>query len=145
MLLPFLSRTTNKRNDRYWGSLENCARIVFETAIEIRCRVPPSFIVSIKLNSAEFRRARFDPKECKRLCKQLEAFRLDFFELPGDTYEELAFKHKLLRTSRVSVVIRKLVHHSWYGPAGERPIRVETSWKGSAGQEPAIRTRQTLD
>src|ERR1700722_10949373 len=73
MLLPFLSRTTNKRNDRYWGSLENCTRIIFETATEIRCRVPPSFIVSIKLNSAEFRRARFDPEECKRLCEQLEA------------------------------------------------------------------------
>src|SRR5580700_4283524 len=51
----------------------------------------------------------------------------------------------LLRTGRVSVVIRKLVHHSWYGPARERPSRAGTSWKGSAGQGPAIRTRQALD
>jgi hypothetical protein len=34
----------------------------------------------------------------------------------------------LLRTGRVSVVIRRLVHHSWAG----------TSWKGSAGQGLAI-------
>jgi hypothetical protein len=30
-------------------------------------------------------------------------------------------------------------------PAGERPSRAGTSWKGSAGQGPAIRTRQALD
>jgi hypothetical protein len=41
----------------------------------------------------------------------------------------------VLRTGRISVVIRRLVHHSWAG----------TSWKGSAGQGPAIRTRQVLD
>jgi hypothetical protein len=28
--------------------------------------------------------------------------------------------------------------HSWYRPAGERPSWVGTSWKGSAGQGPAI-------
>ena len=44
---------------------------------------------------------------------------------------------KILRTGHVSVVIRRLVHHSWYGPAGERP-----SWKGSAGQGPTI-SRET--
>jgi hypothetical protein len=35
---------------------------------------------------------------------------------------------KTLRTGRVSVVIRRLVHHNW----------AETSWKGSARQRPAI-------
>src|SRR5271154_3984708 len=62
---------------------------------------------------------------------------------------------RMLRTGRVSVVIRRLVHHSWYGPAGERLSWAGTSWKGSAGQEPAgkaqldrdqlYRTRQVLD
>jgi hypothetical protein len=33
----------------------------------------------------------------------------------------------LLRTGRVSVLIRRFVHHSWYGPAGERPSRAGTS------------------
>jgi hypothetical protein len=53
--------------------------------------------------------------------------------------------HILLRTGRVSVVIRRLVHHSWYVPAGERPSPAGTGWKGSAGRGPAIRTRQALD
>src|SRR5256885_13429517 len=51
----------------------------------------------------------------------------------------------LLRVGRVSVAIRRLVHHSWYGPAGERPSWAGTSWTGTAGQGPAIRTRQALD
>ena len=45
----------------------------------------------------------------------------------------------------MSVAIRRLVHHSWYGPAGERPSWAGTSWTGTAGQGPAIRTRQVLD
>ena len=61
---------------------------------------------------------------------------------------------KVLRADRVSVAIRRLVHyswhgpagegHSWYGPAGERPRWAGTNWKGSAGQGSAIRTRQAL-
>src|SRR5437763_212720 len=41
---------------------------------------------------------------------------------------------KMLRVGRVSVAIRRLVHHSWYGPAGERPSWAGTSWTGTAGQ-----------
>jgi hypothetical protein len=50
----------------------------------------------------------------------------------------------VLRTGRVSVVIRGLVHHSWYVPAEGRPSWAGTSWKGSAGQGPAIRTRRAF-
>jgi hypothetical protein len=45
---------------------------------------------------------------------------------------------RVLRTGRASVVIRRLVHHSWYGPAGGGLSWAGTSWKGSAGQGPAM-------
>ena len=61
----------------------------------------------------------------------------------------------MLRTGRVSVAIRRLVHVSWYGPAGERLSWAGASWKGIAGQGPAgeaqldrdqlYRTKQALD
>jgi hypothetical protein len=57
----------------------------------------------------------------------------------------LRYPIKVLRVGRVSVVIRRLVHYSWHGPAGERPRWAGTNWKGSAGEGPAIRTRQALD
>jgi hypothetical protein len=34
----------------------------------------------------------------------------------------------LLRTGRVSVMIRRFVHHSWYRPAGERLSSAGTSY-----------------
>jgi hypothetical protein len=51
---------------------------------------------------------------------------------------QLCNSSKVLRVGRVSVAIRKLVHYSWYGPAGERPSWAGTNWKGSAGQGSAI-------
>jgi hypothetical protein len=35
------------------------------------------------------------------------------------TYIDVLFSLGMLRTGRVSVVIRRLVHHSWQGPAGK--------------------------
>jgi hypothetical protein len=44
----------------------------------------------------------------------------------------------MLRIGRVSVAIRRLVRLSWYGLAGERLSWAGTSWRGLAGQGPAI-------
>jgi hypothetical protein len=52
----------------------------------------------------------------------------------GLTYE-LA-PPNLLRTGRVSVVIRWLIHHSWYGPAGGRSSRAGTSYLHETGARP---------
>ena len=100
LLSQFLSPTTNKRTDKYGGSLENRARLTIEIAQAIRKRVPASFIVGIKLNSVEFQSKGFDPEECKALCASLEANRFDFVELSGGTYEELAFAHKKESTKK---------------------------------------------
>jgi hypothetical protein len=43
--------------------------------------------------------------------------------------------YPVLRTGRVSVVIRRLVHHSWYGPAGKAQLE----------RDQLCRTRQVLD
>ena len=94
LLSQFLSQTTNKRTDKYGGSLENRSRLIMEIADEVQKRVPKSFILSIKINSVEFQDKGFDSEECKTLCANLEAHHFDFVELSGGTYEELAFAHK---------------------------------------------------
>jgi 2,4-dienoyl-CoA reductase-like NADH-dependent reductase (Old Yellow Enzyme family) len=54
-LSQFLSPSVNKRTDRYGGSFENRQRIVFDIIAAIREQVPDkSFILSIKINSADF-------------------------------------------------------------------------------------------
>lgn len=94
LLSQFLSQTTNKRTDKYGGSLENRSRLIMEIADEVQKRVPKSFILSIKINSVEFQDKGFELEDCKALCASLEAHHFDFVELSGGTYEELAFTHK---------------------------------------------------
>ncbi|CAJ0543199.1 Ff.00g004590.m01.CDS01 [Fusarium sp. VM40] len=100
LLAQFLSPTTNKRTDKYGGSLENRARIIFEIADAIRARVPKSFGLSIKVNSVEFQDGGFSTDDCKLLCQQLEAHSFDFVELSGGTYQSLAFAHKRESTKK---------------------------------------------
>lgn len=102
LLSQFLSQTTNKRTDKYGGSLENRARIILDIADAIREKVPTStgFIVGIKINSTEFQEEGFTVDEAKVLCELLEAARFDFVELSGGTYEQLAFAHKRESTKK---------------------------------------------
>ncbi|KAG0152671.1 hypothetical protein PDIDSM_2476 [Penicillium digitatum] len=95
LLAQFLSQTTNKRTDKYGGSLANRARIIVEIAQAIRQALPgPNFIIGIKINSVEFQAHGFTPEESKELCEILDRTSFDFVELSGGTYEAGAFQHK---------------------------------------------------
>jgi 2,4-dienoyl-CoA reductase-like NADH-dependent reductase (Old Yellow Enzyme family) len=94
LLAQFLSPSTNRRTDKYGGSLENRARLITEIGQEVRRRTSSSFILGIKLNSVEFQEKGFDTQEAATLCKLLETNTFDFVELSGGTYEQLAFGHK---------------------------------------------------
>lgn len=100
LLAQFLSKTTNKRTDKYGGSLENRFRIIQEVADEIHKRVKPDFIVGIKMNSVEFQQDGFTPEDAKAACQALEGARFDYVELSGGTYEESAFVHKRESTKK---------------------------------------------
>ncbi|KAJ5882642.1 uncharacterized protein N7529_001314 [Penicillium soppii] len=95
LLAQFLSQTTNKRTDKYGGSLANRARIIVEIAEAIRQALPePGFIIGIKINSVEFQEHGFTPEESKELCEILDRTKFDFVELSGGTYQSGAFQHK---------------------------------------------------
>lgn len=94
LLAQFLAPSTNKRTDKYGGSLENRARLIVEIAQRIHTRVPPDFILGIKINSVEFQKGGFSTEEAETLCALLEKNKFDFVELSGGTYEDLAFSHK---------------------------------------------------
>ncbi|KAM0254420.1 hypothetical protein ACHAQJ_006824 [Trichoderma viride] len=101
LLAQFLAPSTNKRTDRYGGSLLNRASLIFEITRAIRARVPDkSFSLGIKLNSVEFQQGGFTPEDCRDLCVELEKHSFDWIELSGGTYEELAFSHKKESTKK---------------------------------------------
>ncbi|KAI8294028.1 NADH-dependent flavin oxidoreductase nadA [Colletotrichum sp. SAR11_240] len=101
LLAQFLSPTTNKRTDKYGGSLANRAQIILEIAAAIRERVTdPSFSIGIKVNSVEFQEGGFSTADCSELCALLEEHKFDFVELSGGTYQSLAFEHKRESTKK---------------------------------------------
>jgi 2,4-dienoyl-CoA reductase-like NADH-dependent reductase (Old Yellow Enzyme family) len=64
-----------------------------EICQEIRRRVQPSFILSIKLNSTDFQEDGFKPAEARELVRVLQDdIGLDFVELSGGTYEHLGLQ-----------------------------------------------------
>ena len=104
LLAQFISQTTNKRTDKYGGSLANRARVLIDIANAIRKRTNPDFILSIKLNSVEFQEDGIQPEEARELCAILEQNRFDFVELSGGTYQQLAFERSLpFGTLRASI------------------------------------------
>jgi len=90
LLSQFLSPLVNVRDDKWGGSLENRARIVFEVVKAVRERISERFCVSIKINSADFQKGGFDAEDAKWVVKQLNDYRLDLVELSGGSYESPA-------------------------------------------------------
>lgn len=92
LLSQFLSPLTNRRNDRWGGSLENRARLLLEVVNAVRAQVSPDFCVAVKLNSADFQRGGFEPDEALRVVEMLNALPVDLVELSGGSYEAPAMQ-----------------------------------------------------
>ncbi|CAO3670027.1 unnamed protein product [Umbelopsis vinacea] len=83
LLSQFLSPISNVSDDKWSGSLENRARLLFEVDKKVRSVVSPKFCVAVKINSADFQR--------------------DLVELSGGSYDSPAMfgeaKHTLQRST----------------------------------------------
>jgi len=92
LLSQFLSPLSNKRQDRWGGSIENRARLLIEIVKAVRAVVSPQFVVSVKLNSADFQRGGFTPDEAIRVVEMLNELNVDLVELSGGSYEAPAMQ-----------------------------------------------------
>ena len=89
LLCQFLSDTINQREDRYGGSLENRARILFDIIDAIRERCSPDFVLGVRLSPE-----RFDIKlgEILELAQRLMSEgKIDFLDMSlWDSFKEPA-------------------------------------------------------
>ena len=92
LLSQFLSPLTNRRQDRWGGSLENRARLLLEVVKAVRARVSPHFGVGVKLNSADFQRGGFEPQDARQVLLWLNDLPVDLVELSGGSYEAPAMQ-----------------------------------------------------
>jgi len=91
LLSQFLSPLTNRRQDRWGGSLENRARLL-EVVKAVREVVSPGFSVAVKLNSADFQRGGFEPADARQVVLWLNELPVDLVELSGGSYEAPAMQ-----------------------------------------------------
>lgn len=87
LLSQFLSPLSNKRQDRWGGSLENRARLLLDIVRGVRAVVAPGFSVAVKLNSADFQRGGFSPEDAQAVVQMLAPLGVDLVELSGGSYE----------------------------------------------------------
>ena len=72
LLFSFLSRHSNRRKDKWGGSVKNRFRIVGDTLKAVRKRVGDDYPVLIKLNTFERAGRGIKPKECLEFAKMVE-------------------------------------------------------------------------
>lgn len=92
LLSQFLSPLTNRRQDRWGGSIENRARLLLEVVKAVRAQVSPDFCVAVKLNSADFQRGGFEPSDARQVVLWLNELAVDLVELSGGSYEAPAMQ-----------------------------------------------------
>jgi 2,4-dienoyl-CoA reductase-like NADH-dependent reductase (Old Yellow Enzyme family) len=88
LISQFLSPLSNRRTDRWGGSLENRARLLLEVIVAIRRAVGPQFPIGIKLNASDFQKGGFTNAECVQLVRLLNGVGLDLLELSGGSLEQ---------------------------------------------------------
>jgi len=85
LISQFLSSLTNHRDDQWGGSLVNRARFLVEIVRAVRAVTSPSFLLSVKLNSADFQRGGFAEDDSLEVIGMLE--NIDLLEISGGNYE----------------------------------------------------------
>ncbi|KZL83308.1 hypothetical protein CI238_09835 [Colletotrichum incanum] len=90
LLSQFLSPASNQREDAYGGSPLARAKIVLDVIHEIRKAVPKTFIMGIKLNSADHQSSN-DLRESIEQLKAITETGIDFIEISGGSIEDPKF------------------------------------------------------
>lgn len=90
LISQFLSPLVNDRTDSWGGSLDNRARLLREIVSQVRESTDADFILSVKLNSADFQRGGFSAEDATAVIDMLTPLGVDFVELSGGSYESPA-------------------------------------------------------
>ena len=146
LISQFLSPLSNRRTDRWGGSLENRARFLLETIGAIRAAVGPGFPIGIKLNASDFQKGGFTNAECIELVKILNGAGLDLLELSGGSLEQpkvvgVTVKDEGEDAPRPSTVAREAYFVAFAGAVravAKMPVMVTGGFRTAAGMIEAL-------
>ncbi|OAL81396.1 NADH oxidase [Acinetobacter sp. SFB] len=107
LISQFLSPLTNKRQDQWGGSIENRMRFLLEIYKAVRAVTSDQFIISVKLNSADFQRGGITEDEVIAVFKAIDTAGIDLIEISGGTYEAPAMAGAKADKRKVSTIARE--------------------------------------
>ncbi|MDM1755525.1 NADH:flavin oxidoreductase/NADH oxidase family protein [Acinetobacter towneri] len=107
LISQFLSPLTNKRQDQWGGNIENRMRFLMQTYQAVRAATSDNFIVSVKLNSADFQRGGITEEEVITVFKAMDEVGIDLIEISGGTYEAPAMAGVKAEKRKASTVARE--------------------------------------
>ncbi|MGE8559721.1 MAG: NADH:flavin oxidoreductase/NADH oxidase family protein [Acinetobacter sp.] len=107
LISQFLSPLTNKRQDQWGGSIENRMRFLLEIYKAVRAVTSEQFIISVKLNSADFQRGGITEEEVVTVFKAIDEAGIDLIEISGGTYEAPAMAGAKADKRKVSTIARE--------------------------------------
>ncbi|RJP69738.1 MAG: NADH:flavin oxidoreductase [Candidatus Abyssobacteria bacterium SURF_17] len=88
LINEFLSGYTNRRTDRWGGSLEKRMRFLISVYEAIRSAVGRDYPILIKINSEDFVKGGFTLEQCITVCKRLEELGIAAIEVSGGIAEK---------------------------------------------------------
>jgi 2,4-dienoyl-CoA reductase (NADPH2) len=87
LISQFLSPVTNRRDDKYGGSLENRMRFGLEVTERVRKAVGPAYPIVMRLAGNEFMEGGNTNEEAKTFASELEKVGVDLFNVTGGWHE----------------------------------------------------------
>ena len=146
LISQFLSPLSNRRANRWGGSLENRARFLLNVIAGVRCTVGPRFPIGIKLNASDFQKGGFTHAECVELVKLLNGSGLDLLELSGGSLEQpkvvgLTLKDEGEDGPRASTLAREAYFVAFAGAVRKvaaMPVMVTGGFRSVAGMVEAL-------
>lgn len=149
LISQFLSPLTNQRSDQWGGSIENRMRFLLEAYREVRKQTGDNFIVSVKLNSADFQRGGFSEEDAMAVFRAIDREGIDFIEISGGTYEAPAMagakrKNPLLQKPPQQTQVKQstLEREAYFLEFAEK---IRTEVKTALMVTGGFRTRQGMD
>ncbi|MFP8817087.1 NADH:flavin oxidoreductase/NADH oxidase family protein [Acinetobacter johnsonii] len=107
LISQFLSPLTNKRQDQWGGSAENRMRFLLEIYKAVRAATSEQFIISVKLNSADFQRGGISEEDVVAVFKAIDAAGIDLIEISGGSYEAPAMAGVKQEKRKASTIARE--------------------------------------
>lgn len=107
LISQFLSPLTNKRQDRWGGSIDNRMRFLLEIYQAVCAATSDDFIISVKLNSADFQRGGISEEDVIQVFKAIDAAGIDLIEVSGGTYEAPAMAGVKAEKRKASTLARE--------------------------------------